>query len=35
MFWSEDPLTLLKIVEEPKEILLIWIVSIYTYSISN
>lgn len=31
-FWPETPFTLLKIIKEPKELLLIWATSIYTYN---
>lgn len=34
-FWSQDPFTLLKIIEDPKELFLIWVLSVDVYCIRN
>lgn len=33
--WSHDPFTLLKIIEKPKELLFMWVLSIGIYHIRN
>lgn len=33
--WSHDPYTLIEITEDPKKLLLIWIITIYSYHIRN
>lgn len=34
-FWSQGPFTLLKIIEDPKEIFLMWVISVDIYCIKN